>query len=148
MFTHYNNKIRKSKSKPKKFSITKNNYKIKSNILASNEMKKIFQKINVYSNHKLIKQLNSEKPAFFLNNYNTQDINILSKVLQKYFHFQQMTIGAFESHLNQSPNRKHNYNNQSNISYQKKRISKSLGKPYKKISVNLNQKAIIKILDF
>ena len=134
MFTHYNNKIRKSKSKPKKFSITKNNYKIKSDILALNEMKKIFQKINAYSNHKLIKQLNSEKPAFFLNNYNTQDINILSKVLQKYFHFQQMTIGAFETHLNQSQNRKHNYNNQSNISCQKKRISKSLGKPYKKIN--------------
>ena len=135
-----NNKIRKSNSKPKqKRPLTsQGRYKINPNILASDETKKLYQKLNAYPNYKFIKQLNTEKLVLFLNNYNLADINIITKILQKYFYFQQITLGAFEPHQTQPQNIQQNYNNQ------KKRNSKSLGKIYKNQKQKESEKIQIK----
>ena len=138
-----NNKIKKNNSKPKQKRplTTKNNYRINPNILASDETKKLYQKLNAYPNYKFIKQLSTEKLALYLNNYNPVDINIITKILQKYFYFQQITLGAFEPKQPQAQNTPQNYNIQLNYNTQKKRNSKSLGKAYK----NTNQKESEKI---
>ena len=135
-----NNKIRKNNSKPKqKRPLTsQGRYKINQNILASDEAKKYYQKLNAYPNYKFIKQLNTEKLVLFLNNYNPADINIISKILPKYFYFQQITIGAFEQHQTQPQNIQQNFNNQ------KKRNSKSLGKIYKNQKQKESEKIQIK----
>ena len=146
MKTNYNsnNKVRKSnsKSKPKRPLTTKNNYKINLNIIASDEAKKLYQRLNAYPNYKFIRQLNTEKLILYLNNYNPADINIISKIISKYFYFQQMIIGAFEPKPLQAQNAPQNYNYQSNYNFNnKKRASKSLGKAYK----NTKQKESEKI---
>ena len=138
-----NNKNKKSNSKPKQKRplTTKNNYRLSPNILASDETKKLYQKLNAYPNYKFIRQLNTEKLQLYLNNYNPADITIITKILQKYFYFQQITIGAFEPQQIQPQNKPQNYNIQSNYNLQKKRNSKSLGKIYK----NTKQKESEKI---
>ena len=138
-----NNKIRKnnSKPKPKRPLTTKNNYKINLNVIASDETKKLYQRLNAYPNYKFIRQLNTEKLILYLNNYNPVDINIISKILSKYFYFQQITIGAFEPKPVQASNAPQNYNYQSNYNFKKKRTSKSLGKAY----INAKQKESQKI---
>jgi len=137
-----NNKVRKSNSKSKRPATTKYSYKVSPNILASDESKKLYQKLNAYPNYKFIRQLNTEKLTLFLNNYSQIDINVISKILPKYLYFQQMIIGAFEPRSAQPQNTPPvNFNNKSNINYQKKRSSKSLGKVYK----NTKQKEIEKI---
>ena len=127
MKTNSNNKIRKSNSKPKRPLTSKPQYRISPNTLATDESKKLYQRINAYPNYKFIKQLNTEKLSLYLNIYTLSDINVISKILLKYFYFQQLTIGAFEPGT-QNPQ---SNNNQLNNNYQKKRNSKSLGKVYK-----------------
>ena len=141
MRNNSNNKLRKNNSKSKRSQTTKYNYKMSPNILASDETKKIYQKINAYPNYKFIRQLNTEKLTIFLNNYSQADVNVISKIIPKYFYFQQMTIGAFEPRQTQSQNAQVNYNNKYNIKKKKKKSSKSLGKTYK----NTKQKESEKI---
>ena len=136
-----NNKIRNNNSKSKRPQTTKNNYKMRPNMLASDETRKLYQKLNAYPNYKFIKQLNTEKLALFLNNYSQADINVISKIIPKYFYFQQMTIGAFEPRQIQSQNPQFGNNYNTNVNYQKKKSSKSLGKAYR----NTKQKESEKI---
>ena len=93
-------------------------------MLASDETRKLYQKLNAYPNYKFIKQLNTEKLALFLNNYSQADINVISKIIPKYFYFQQMTIGAFEPRQIQSQNPQFGNNYNTNVNYQKKRAQK------------------------
>ena len=138
-----NNKIKKNNSKPKQKrpATTKNNYRLKPNILASDETKKLYQKYNAYPNYKFIKQLNTEKLILYLNNYSQADINIINKIISKYFYFQQLIIGAFEPRPATSQNHQDIHNNQPTYNYQKKRTSKSLGK----VTTNTKQKESEKI---
>ena len=138
-----NNKVRKTNSKPKRPISTKNNYKISPNILANDETKKIYQKLNTYPNYKFIKQLNTEKLTLYLNNYSSIDINVITKILPKYLYFQQLTVGPFEPRPVQSANLQTNFNQQ-NLNYQKKRNSKSLGKVYKNTKQKESEKIQIK----
>ena len=140
MKTNSNNKIRKSNSKPKRPLTSKSQYRISPNTLATDESKKLYQRLNAYPNYKFIKQLSTEKLSLYLNNYTLSDINVISKILVKYFYFQQLTIGAFEPRAIQPQNPQSN-NNQLNNNYQKNRNSKSLGKVYK----NTKQKESDKI---
>lgn len=103
MRTTSKNKTRKSTSKPKRPSTTKYNHKISPNILASDETKKIYQKLNAYPNNKFTKQLNTEKLTLYLNNYSLQDINVISKILSKYLYFQQLTVGPLSPPLPNQP---------------------------------------------
>ena len=137
-----NNKISRksnSKQKQKRPLTTKNNCRINQNILASDETKKLYQKLNAYPNYKFIKQLSTEKLALYLNNYNPVDINIITKILQKYFYFQQITLGAFEPKQPQAQNPPQNYNIQLNYYTQKKGIQKVWEKLIK-ILIKKNQK--------
>ena len=143
MRTTSKNKTRKSTSKPKRPSTTKYNHKISPNILASDETKKIYQKLNAYPNNKFTKQLNTEKLTLYLNNYSLQDINVISKILSKYLYFQQLTVGPFEPPSTQPANPQSNLNQQ-NINYQKKRTSKSSGKVYKSTKQKESERIQIK----
>ena len=143
MRTTSKNKTKKSTSKPKRPSTTKYNQKISPNILASDETKKIYQKLNAYPNNKFTKQLNTEKLTLYLNNYSLQDINVISKILSKYLYFQQLTIGPFEPPSTQTANPQSNFNQQ-NINYQKKRTSISSGKVYKSTKQKESERIQIK----
>ena len=143
MRTTSKNKSRKSTSKPKRPSTTKYNHKVSPNILASDETKKIYQKLNAYPNNKFTKQLNTEKLTLYLNNYSLQDINVISKILSKYLYFQQLTIGPFEPPSTQPANPQSNFNQQ-NMNYQKKRTSKSSGKVYKSTKQKESERIQIK----
>ena len=143
MRTTSKNKSRKSTSKPKRPSTTKYNHKVSPNILASDETKKIYQKLNAYPNNKFTKQLNTEKLTLYLNNYSLQDINVISKILSKYLYFQQLTIGPFERPSTQPANPQSNFNQQ-NMNYQKKRTSKSSGKVYKSTKQKESERIQIK----
>ena len=109
--------------------------------MATDESKKLYQKLNAYPNYKFIRQLNTEKLSLYLNSYTLSDINVISKILPKYLYFQQLTIGAFEPKVTQPQNSQSNNNNQLNYNYKKNRNSKSLGKAYK----NTKQKESDKI---
>ena len=143
MRTTSKNKTRKNTSKPKRPSTTKTNHKISPNMLASDETKKIYQKLNAYPNNKFTKQLNTEKLTLYLNNYSLQDINVISKILPKYLYFQQLTVGPFEPPSTQQANPQSNFNQQ-NINYQKKRTSKSSGKVYKSTKQKESERIQIK----
>ena len=116
-----NNKIRKNNSKPKRPLTAKPTYKISQNIMATDESKKLYQKLNAYPNYKFIRQLNTEKLSLYLNSYTLSDINVISKILPKYLYFQQLTIGAFEPKVTQPQNSQSNNNNQLNYNYKKKK---------------------------
>ena len=123
----------KKNIKPKRPLTSKNVHKKSPNILASEESKRIYQTQGTYPNSKFLKQLNSDKLEIYLNILNPADVSVISKILPKYTYFQQIILGAFEPRPAQSAIPRTNYYPQ------KKRSSKSLGKPAKKNNNNIKE---------
>ena len=123
----------KKNIKPKRPLTSKNVHKKSPNILASEESKRIYQTQGTYPNSKFLKQLNTDKLEIYLNILNPADVSVISKILPKYSYFQQIILGAFEPKPAQSAIPRTNYYPQ------KKRSSKSLGKPAKKNKNNIKE---------
>ena len=123
----------KKNIKPKRPLTSKNVHKKSPNILASEESKRIYQTQGTYPNSKFLKQLNTDKLEIYLNILNPADVSVISKILPKYSYFQQIILGAFEPKPAQSAIPRTNYYPQ------KKRTSKSLGKPAKKNKNNIKE---------
>ena len=123
----------KKNIKPKRPLTSKNVHKKSPNILASEESKRIYQTQGTYPNSKFLKQLNTDKLEIYLNILNPADVSVISKILPKYSYFQQIILGAFEPKPAQSAIQRTNYYPQ------KKRSSKSLGKPAKKNKNNIKE---------
>ena len=123
----------KKNIKPKRPLTSKNVHKKSPNILASEESKRIYQTQGTYPNSKFLKQLNTDKLEIYLNILNPADVSVISKILPKYSYFQQIILGAFEPKQAQSAIPRTNYYPQ------KKRSSKSLGKPAKKNKNNIKE---------
>ena len=123
----------KKNIKPKRPLTSKNVHKKSPNILASEESKRIYQTQGTYPNSKILKQLNTDKLEIYLNILNPADVSVISKILPKYTYFQQIILGAFEPKPAQSSIPRTNYYPQ------KKRSSKSLGKPTKKNKNNIKE---------
>lgn len=123
----------KKNIKPKRPLTSKNVHKKSPNLLASEESKRIYQTQGTYPNSKFLKQLNTDKLEIYLNILNPADVSVISKILPKYSYFQQIILGAFEPKPAQSAIPRTNYYPQ------KKRSSKSLGKPAKKNKNNIKE---------
>ena len=123
----------KKNIKPKRPLTSKNVHKKSPNILAAEESKRIYQTQGTYPNSKFLKQLNTDKLEIYLNILNPADVSVISKILPKYSYFQQIILGAFEPKPAQSAIPRTNYYPQ------KKRSSKSLGKPAKKNKNNIKE---------
>ena len=123
----------KKNIKPKRPLTSKNVHKKSPYILASEESKRIYQTQGTYPNSKFLKQLNTDKLEIYLNILNPADVSVISKILPKYSYFQQIILGAFEPKQAQSAIPRTNYYPQ------KKRSSKSLGKPAKKNKNNIKE---------
>lgn len=123
----------KKNIKPKRPLTSKNVHKKSPNILASEESKRIYQTQGTYPNSKFLKQLNTDKLEIYLNILNPADVSVISKILPKYSYFQQIILGAFEPKPAQSAIPRTNYYPQ------KKRSSKSLGRPAKKNKNNIKE---------
>ena len=123
----------KKNIKPKRPLTSKNVHKKSPNILASEESKRIYQTQGTYPNSKFLKQLNTDKLEIYLNILNPADVSVISKILPKYSYFQQIILGAFEPKQAQSAIPRTNYYPQ------KKRSSKSSGKPAKKNKNNIKE---------
>ena len=102
----YTNKTARSKTSS---NFYRKNKKITENQLAIEDTKKLYQKYYENPNPLLLSQLKTETLNIFLDNYNYNDITVITKILNKYFYFRFLTLAPYDPQK-KSPKSKRNNN--------------------------------------